>query len=480
MIEKEEYDKKIGRFISKKSGLVSKVSVLEYNFGELTPDTSILTDNVDGTIIHARYHEDEEISRASVEPDKFNDELIPPDMRPPLMIPVDFTGDWMKQKMTKRRRGTNAFDNEEEALAEINEAFSDIIGQEDLASDDPSKKDQAANETNDKGASLDASHTSSSSSEEHMKDDESQDFQGAEGPTPISSPDVSDLSELSEFSELTKAEKDERVSQQASMDYLSQKINKFNDEKRHEEAPIATDEAESAPANDTHEAASFIPMETQAGPQSTSEVSEVDKKNVEDYLSARELKDIKDKALEIALKDIDVDKVVEEAKSRGYQDGFREGETKASLSARSETEKVLENIGSLVDEFEKLKFNILENVQDNFQEITQAVCEAVLGKELSVYPERFASLIGNAIREAVPSDTFVIKVNENNFKKLSEVDSAEISGKLQIDDALSDEEFKVDSNLTSVTSSIKDIVRDLLERADMSIFEEEDDGVKAG
>lgn len=130
MIQKEENNKIVGKFIGSKSKLISKVSIIDFNFEEISISTTTETDNINSNIIHARYHEEESISKASRTPDKFDEELISPEMQPPIMVPIDFTDDWLKERFSSKKKTTSAFENEEDAIAEINSKFSDILGED--------------------------------------------------------------------------------------------------------------------------------------------------------------------------------------------------------------------------------------------------------------------------------------------------------------------------------------------------------------
>ena len=68
------------------------------------------------------------LALASRTPEKFNDELINPSYHPPKLVPVDFTEEWLKEKYSSKKRNSSAFENEEHALAEINNKFADILG----------------------------------------------------------------------------------------------------------------------------------------------------------------------------------------------------------------------------------------------------------------------------------------------------------------------------------------------------------------
>ena len=470
MIQKEEHNKLVGRFIGSKSKLISKVSVIDFNLEEISITDTAQTDNINSNIIHARYHEEEAISKISQTPEIFGEELINPSMQPPIMVPLDFTKEWLEEKFSTKKKISSAFENEADAIAEINSKFADILG-ENLT---PEKKvsefevDLDENQRNENG--LQKSLGEDTSTEDQKNNDDSSNHAPASGGLDSLGLDTSTIQ--ADENDLSKVEKATIISQEASMDYLSKQINDANLESNPSDSDKITNEKnnsshETNPPSDNE----FVPLET----QSNEVLNEVDKKSVENYLSKKEIEEIRQKAYEDAISEIDLDKIQQEAKSRGFEDGFKQGEAKASLSNKAETEEAMSKVAELVDEFEKLKFNVLENVQENFREVTQALCEAVLDRAIALDPNRFADVIKSAIDQTIEGDEFKVRVSPEKFKQFENLDLGSLAGKFVEDGDLSKDEFKVDSNLTSVSSSIKEIIIGLLNKADLSLFEAKDE-----
>jgi flagellar assembly protein FliH len=452
MIDREESDKLVGKFIRSKSKLYDKVSIMEFDFQEIAVSQTTYTDNINGNIIHARYHEEQEISLASQTPEKFDDELLPPEAQAPLMVPVDFTEEWQETRSNNRKKSSSVFENETDVLAEINRKFSDILG------DNVTTEENGETQKSDDGTREDTVKSPLEASENIDKVDKGDARELSDLPSSSQTPHVSNP-------DLTKQQQDTIASQEASMDFLSKKINDFNVEE--EQKVENTSENNPEYTNATQGEQSFVPLDTAP----TQGLKEVDKDSVDTYLSQKELEEIRNQAYQDAVAEIDLKKIQQEAKSKGYEEGFKQGEAKASLSVKAETESALGKVGDLVDEFEKLKFNILENVQENFHEITQAVCEAVLDHSITVEPKKFAKIIQNAINQTVESDNFKIRVNPKKMEQFQSVDLGNLDGKFIADSDLKEDEFKVDSDLTSVSSSIKEIILELLDKADLDLFE---------
>ncbi|NBQ54301.1 MAG: hypothetical protein EBU49_12075, partial [Proteobacteria bacterium] len=73
----------------------------------------------------------------------------------------------------------------------------------------------------------------------------------------------------------------------------------------------------------------------------------------------------------------------------GYQEGFRSGEEKGELGARQTASQFFGRAGDLIREFESLKGQILDNVQQNFFDLCQAMGEALLEREFEIRPDSF-------------------------------------------------------------------------------------------
>ncbi len=184
---------------------------------------------------------------------------------------------------------------------------------------------------------------------------------------------------------------------------------------------------------------------------------------IEDYKSRVEVAKVDQKKL---------DEIYQEAEARGYREGFRVGEEKAEIQVKDQSRALFNKVGEIVHELASLKHAVLENVQENFYEVAQALAEALLQREFTIHPETFQAVIKRAISDSIDQDQFKIRVSPKMFERLHKLENSEFKDLLIKDKSLNEFDFKVDSNLSIVDVSISKMLTDLLEKADLGLFDE--------
>jgi len=167
----------------------------------------------------------------------------------------------------------------------------------------------------------------------------------------------------------------------------------------------------------------------------------------------------------------ELDSTLQEAQSKGYEEGYRLGEEKALISVQDKIYQTIQEVQSIVQELEGLKSNILINAQENFQILCQAMMESLLHQQFAINPSTFQNVIQRAIDEAVPDDKFVIHVSPKAFDNLKDFADEKFLAKLKVDQDLKQHDFKIESNLTVVDGNISQIINDLLDEADTKLFD---------
>lgn len=167
---------------------------------------------------------------------------------------------------------------------------------------------------------------------------------------------------------------------------------------------------------------------------------------------------------------IDREKIIEEAKSVGYQEGFKVGEEKAALQVRQTMRALTEELGRVLGELEGLKKTVLHNAEENFQVLSQALVESVLRREMEINQGAFAAVIERAIQEAVQEDQFKIHVHPETFETFSKFADEKLRTRLISNKAIPQGDFRIESNMSVVDGNITQLVRDLLDQADLSLF----------
>lgn len=193
-----------------------------------------------------------------------------------------------------------------------------------------------------------------------------------------------------------------------------------------------------------------------------------------DSLEEKAMGEYKERMLKEKLAEEDVIRAVDEAKSLGYQEGFKIGEEKGHIQAKGQLTGIVGNVNSLIQEFSNLKSTVLDNIQQNFYEVTQAIAESLIGKELAVNPEAFAAVVRKAVKEAVPENQFKIRLHPTTFEKFSVMNVPEFTGALIKDDKIPENEFKIESNLSVVDGNVKRMIKELLDQADLGLFNKAD------
>jgi flagellar biosynthesis/type III secretory pathway protein FliH len=396
-----------GRFLKKGSKVLDRVSLLDFSFEEINDAPVIDLDNAKRTIVHSQYHSEKEIEQTVKTPEKFNDDLIALDQKRTVILPMDFTKEWERDRRSRKDRAARSEDEEFDFEYDAAVRF-----QEHQAGKEP----EGETETQ---------------------------------PTPVVESQPQVQAEAPKTQETSKKEAPKQTVGETpkyeSMDVVGQAIKSL---------------MVSAPETP---AAEFIPVNTKTD---TPEPAAVEDTAAMSYKQRVEQQQIDQKKL---------DELVEEAKAKGYRDGFGVGEEKGELQVRQNAQAIFGKMAELMQEFSGLKHEILNNVQQNFYELCQAMAEALIKREFSIHPDTFVTVLRRAISEAVEPGKFKIRVHPEFFEKLSSLGDQEIREALVKDMDVEPGDFKIESNMSVVDVSIKKMISDLLAQADLTLFQDDKD-----
>lgn len=168
----------------------------------------------------------------------------------------------------------------------------------------------------------------------------------------------------------------------------------------------------------------------------------------------------------------------QEASQRGYMEGFKIGEEKGELQTKQQANQIFSKVSDLIKDMSGLKVNVLQNIQKNFYELSQAIAEALLQKEFALNPQSFANLIKRAVDETVKADTFKIRVNPQTYEQIAKTQS-EIVTHMVKDSEIPVGEFRIESDLSVVDVNTKKLIKNLLDQADLDLFTQEQEPKKA-
>ena len=436
-----EGPKRQGRFLKKGSKLLDKISLQHFSFQEISNAKVIAHDNYKRSIIHTQYHEESEIEASVRPPEKFDDDLTPEDQMRPIIRMSDFTKDWERDKLMRKDRVSRSDDDEFDLGAEQRQ------------------QQQQQQQRELELEQLDSENSGLAAVNLPASPEPNQPEKHAAAPTPplaSGQPQTPVAKAIEAQAPATPNAKSigpmitGRDAQWASVEEAGQAIKSLQ-----LTAPQMPSQPPQRPSRDPDAAASddFIPVH-----DPEHEAARV--------YQARQEQSAEQQAQTLALQ--------EAASAAGYQDGFRAGEEKGELQVRQNASQMFGKVSELVHEFANLKSAILDNVQENFYELCQAMAESLLKREFSIQPEAFVTVMRRAISEAVEPTKFRIHVHPELYDRLYPVAPEDLKPSLLKDVDVAVGDFKIESNLSIVDGQVHKIIADLLTQADLSLFDKED------
>jgi flagellar biosynthesis/type III secretory pathway protein FliH len=414
--------KKIGRFLKKGSKLLSCVSMVDFSFDEIAENLPLGFDNPDRSIINTRFHDPKDIERSVKQPSGINTQLE--DVNKPrhgVIFPADFTKDWYNERLNKNRRKKELDEEDDEIdLAELARSNGARRGR----IEDTVPLDEAGYET----GAVQSNPDSQEAEPQPL----------AAQPMPPEDFRNADLSQSQKFLNT------EGMSAAISRAFSPSNTPSNNIEK-------------------TNSADSFTPLPT------TSEQTPVaaEDRAIESWKNQQMIAKQNEQLLE---------DLKSQARSEGYQSGFREGEEKGLISGQKKAAQVFSKVEEIITEFEGLKSLVLDNVQKNFYELSQAIAEALLGREFSIKPEAYATMIQRVIKDTIAPNEFKVKMHPETWQRVNDLGIPELTPHLVKDTSIPIGEFRVESALTVVDVSAKKLVQQLLEKADINLFDDKKAG----
>jgi len=405
-----------GRFIKKDNRLIDHVAIGKYSFEEICPTPIASFDNEDSTIIHARLHTDSDLKATVREHPKFDQTLKHPEGERHVIKPVDFTPEWNSSvsPSTGRRRKIGRGDDVLELSDEGQRELAAIFGE----GASPGRNASPGGQSADASPEADGDTTAPGAGLQ-------------QGLTPSTmSPEVPQA-QPSAGSPLEREAGSFRINRQ-----------------------------ESVPPSET-----FIPLATSP----VSEAATVETAAADAWKVRKEIEQETAKAIADA-KEAAVQEGRKSGYDAGYQEGFRVGEEKGEIGARQTASQFFGRAAELISEFESLKGQILENVQQNFFDLCQAMGEALLEREFEIRPDSFASIMRKAVSETVKGDQFKIRLNPETAEAMAKAGIKDLDDHLVKDAQVGPWEFKLESQLSVVEVQAKKMIKNLLGQADVSLF----------
>lgn len=406
--------KRNGRFIKKDSSTLKNIRVSNFDFAEICEADVIYPDNANLNIIHSKLHIPEELDVIRNSPIDIN--LSDSKVHLPVMTLRDFTKDWIDHKIKMKNRKNKMSDDDED----IESIFSEKQLEQTNVDDEVSMMMRNSSSMGNINQSFDTAKSN---------DIKPQNFAL-----------TNDEDNITETNQNFDLDANEPVD-------LNQQV----EEDIEQENLLASGEA-SSPTEDN-----FYPISTSNFDKNS--ITNVEQNAINEYHQQKEIDAI------------DVEAIKEEAKAIGYEEGFRSGEERAIIESKQKNQEMFSKVGELMNEFENLKKGIFENVQDNFHEIAQAMCEAIIERSINLDPSIFADIISRAINESVEDESFKVIVNPETEKLLKNLKIQSLENKIFSSSNIEKGNFKIETNLGSVSSGIKKIITDLLNQANIDLFD---------
>ncbi len=400
--------KKQGRLLKKDTKILSSVQMVEFSFEQIATNPLVSFDNARGSIIHSRYHEPGQLKQVVREHDALNKTVQ--DVHKP-QLGVIFPADFTQDWHNERvnsKRRALGIDDDDDDIDILSQARMRGRGQE------------------------------ASSHHVEVGDDNSDEelFSEPMIQAHASSPDI-----------IRSQDADGRVKTLNEGDMATAISKAF--------APPSSSQAENAA---TAQEKSFEPLPT----ENTASAA-IEDKAIETWKSKQQIAKQNEQLLE---------ELRTQARAEGYQAGFREGEEKGLLSGQKNAAQVFSKVSEILNEFSGLKELILNNVQKNFYELSQAIGEALLGREFSIKPEAYATMIQRVIKDTIAPNDFKVRMHPETWQKVHNLNLPDLESNLVKDQSIPIGDFRVESNLTVVDVTAKKLVTQLLEKTDINLFDE--------
>lgn len=432
--------------------MLKSVGLQDFSFQEISTASPILTDNANRNVIHHKLHDPHSLNEGTHAPEKFDDDLIPQNLRRQVLVPLDFTKDWERERVLRRDRVKNMGDDDDEF--DYEEAVK-------VARQQMIEEEEAAERQRTEGQAATAKVTAKAPS----KLQEATTDGGIDAPAGFMFRQAQAAADAAKEPTKEVPDSSPEAAQAASGLLLDAGL-KLQAKENHEGSITATTKAVAKPTR----ADEFIPQTLgQPSPGYAPEtISSPEETAAAEYKKRLAMK---------AQAEEDSRKMVEELKAQGYRDGYALGEEKGTLAARAQMSAMFGKMGELFQELNNLKRLVLENVQDNFYEICQGMAEALLRHEFTVRPEAFITVLRRAIDEAVEKGSIKVKMHPDTAARIEALGAKSFDAMIIKDPTMDQADFRIESDLSVVEVSVHRLVKDLLEQADLNIIEQEE---KAG
>lgn len=460
--------KLVGRFIKKGQLLEKVVKIESFSFDGPSTINSITPDNPDSNIIHTGLHEEEEVDQ-KLRPSSEIDEKLDGKNKRHVIKSQDFTDDWFRIRKRHQTKKRGKLDEEDELELELEYLQQKSMSNNTKSAPPPLAEPPARAEHID--IPLDKEETLSAPQEiANVISDRETDTDVFIEPTELSTATYEqEQQSIKEVGDAIKSVQENHLELSAK---LAEMASPLEDKITIPQRDTSVNEASSLSQpnlENNYTAPDPIDPAEHATPSPTDSSDNINPQE-ETFKSFESYKEDVEPP-QPSISEEELNQIIEEAKKKGYEQGFKVGEQKATIQAKQQINELSSKLYDTMAELEGFKVNVLKSSQENFIVIIQAMLEALLRKEFKVNPESFASVIEKAISEAIPNDDFKILINSQTFNESKDLFTEELKSKLVPSDKIPVDDFRIESSLTVVDGNITEIVKDLLQEADLDLFD---------
>ncbi len=447
-----------GRYFKKDQKILSTIKLSTFNLREIVRSGVVSHDNLRNSVIAAENHRPEDLL-AAVQPHKtMNKELRDESQIRPLLIPLDFTMDWERQRDRAAKGGSGRVEDEEDALElEIEFQRMKTAGQ-----DRSEASGELSSKPEQKGQAIKVPTQPSGTQQPHeLEENIKSKIAGLPG------------------SSLHTASHEDGSEREIPTHYRTQ------NDKLDELGKVLIDFAEHQEPDEhagVHLRKTTPKNQDQANLESRSELEPLDEPKTDfipmgqttvvpgESSPTAEMQAISDYHRQVDQRRADpeeVNRLYEEAKHRGYEDGFAVGEQKASIQGLQSIKEAMQKLDLMALKLKTVQREALLQSTDNFREITQAIAESLISRELSYDPQALASLFVSAVEANVNDDDFTLFVSARDFEELSGLPSFSLKPKMKVDASLDAGDFRIETKLSSVDGRLSKSIAELMQRIEL-------------
>lgn len=465
-------NKRLGKFIKKDSKLFKYINIKSFSFEKLLEASKFFFDNKNKNILHVPLHSETDLHNIIKQHKTFDKVLETPDGPRPIIQPLNFTEEWKRKNSKTRHRNSLYYDYDEDIEDDL-QSF--------LQNDQPSKSTINRNDENEikvtpEDASLNVNHKNdniqnTNNTTDGLKDGLNQ-FR-------VSALNVKQDINSNSYNNQVNDEQNFYAIQKQNLDNLAHTINNAsknlasniinnkNPFKLNKTDAIQHDSESTQSTSHTEDDISNIP--NFASSDTTDNIdNNLEHSSAEEYRSD-------DSSIQSKSNMAKTNEILD-ADNNASESEISESNTDISNDAKTTLVEIVQEAKNLVYQLQDLKKHILNNVQNNFYEIAQAIAEGLLKREFSINPKSFAEFLRKAIDENVSGDDIKILVHPSYYNKLIKLSGVEdLKALLVSDNSVEEGSFKIDANFKTIDGSLKTLISNLFSKADTKLFEEEDE-----